>query len=225
MSVGEGSKKKKTPDWAESLLSKKEVVREWYPQGGPTAVVQLLSRAIHALKKEDEWLHSSLAANASEYEKCSHGLAYHVFEHNLVLPIFREWARTHKVIWDENVEVKRKAFVDLQVQARQPPREWYLFEAKWWARGKARRLFPKDVAKLTKASHRGDGYVLAFWCGHWHAWQKDFSGSHFNERYMAGEPAFAGAFPAHVYLPQCKDCKPQGSDDQGYFAMVAWKVS
>lgn len=89
--------------WATKTLGDSEfydrlALATWSREG--TEVSTLAETAGRALLKEDRLLQSSFGSSHL-YDGVGRGLSYWLFEHNLVYPIFREWAQTHSVLWDE----------------------------------------------------------------------------------------------------------------------------
>jgi hypothetical protein len=171
----------------------KRRVRIWRRAGARfDEVNDLLECATDELCREDIQFANALAARAENYPAHGHGLAYYVFEHNLVFPIFRSWVASKRlVLWDEKpvhrVSVRKtttrppedqrkqvrdgvtitKSFVDLQVrlQERWTGAKIGRFEAKWWQESRATRYVASDADKLRRIarSHSGRGFLITFW--------------------------------------------------------------
>jgi hypothetical protein len=213
----------------------------WQASDGDAELQRLVESAGRALLKEDRLLQASFGTSPF-YDTVGRGLSYWLFEHNLVYPIFREWAQTLDVIWDErdatwdaatarwhrpnaSAEERRKrhrsqprGFLDLQV-LRDSGSRW-LFEAKWWNSVRATGAVRDDVKKLRDHLRpRERGFVLAFWYGGRDSSQKDFDAVALEA--IDAPAVFSVAFPSHV-VNTWRGQAP--SPEWGYFAMTVFEV-
>lgn len=224
----------------------------WMPLGAPDDPLnELLERAARALKLEDERIRQALASSTEPeaYARCGHGLSYWVFEHNLLLPIFLDWVRTHVVRWDEpvlrdlgqpsgvstpaeaikrskvRVEDSKRRLVDLQLvlpaSERGDDAQLVRFEAKWWVLKRAARHVKADVKKLREMSGSGDRAVLlTFWYGVDAKIDDDLGEANTPS---GTKPLMAATFDTTVY-PWWLEEKNRTLTD-GYFALVAYELS
>ncbi|HQP36623.1 MAG TPA: hypothetical protein PLI95_15650 [Polyangiaceae bacterium] len=212
-----------------------------------TKLDQLLELATFALAQEDKRMACAFAARGPKeafYTGCAHGLAYWVFEHNLVYPIFLRWLEAgFNVLWDEqptamhpteprsdgsqvsrerstdNYQQKKRAqFIDLQVLLNEGER-WF-FEAKWWQvhTTKANDAVGNDLRKLTSLLKEWEGraFILAFWYGDENSLVNDIQAAQAG----MGGLVYLGLFRSNVWrywaTPKVMD--------EGYFALAAFEV-
>lgn len=167
----------------------------WVPTDTPdNELAELMRLAFDALCAEDEELADILGARGAigrEYqERGAPGLSYWVFEHNLVYTIFKAWARSYRVLWDERVNARwsgrfdatarqsaandnqPRSLIDLQVITARADDERWLFEMQWLNNSKGVEHARKDADKLrsilnARRSSRGEKRPRAFLLGIW----------------------------------------------------------
>lgn len=206
---------------------------------------QLFEAAARELEEEDQRLFRAFGrAGKWKNEQCQ-GLAYWVFEHNLVFPIFRAWLPlVYQVTWDECVHKRRngekreasrkveasggtgrkergREYIDLVVVPSEGAPPW-LFEAKWWASGDAKAVLGKDADRLRPPrADKGEGYLLTFWYGSDDELAQDLANAERDAKELRLDMLFVGVFPTHVYTWWNEQEKRSGP---GYFALVAFRV-
>lgn len=177
--------------WRPEDEKARDRLRLWCSSNLEPELARMLQRATSALRKEDARIHKTLANSEqpAAYKRCGHGLSYWVFEHNLVYPIFLEWARTHVVHWDEHVvptsegvgRVRRDELPDERkrpAKGESPKRsEWSAtrslidlqvklademvrLEAKWWVTDAAQGYVTADARKIRNICRDKGGRAL-----------------------------------------------------------------
>ena len=200
---------------------------------------ELFEAAVRELEEEDVRLFRAFGQAGDWKNAQCQGLAYWVFEHNLVFPIFRAWLPlVHRVWWDEDIHRARgeqredsntdekpgrrnREYINLVVEKRKGAPKW-LFEAKWWAYGAAKSLLSKDVRRLRRArAGKDQGYLLTFWYGSTGELKSDLERAQEQAKGLDLTMLFVGVFPTHVYTWWDKQ---NPKSDIGYFALVAFSV-
>lgn len=228
------------------LAEKRDCARWcWHEQSMSGALRQLFEAAVRELEEEDQRLFRAFGRAGKWKDEQCQGLAYWVFEHNLVFPIFRAWLPlVHRVTWDEcihrrkdgrqresslDVEVsggtgrkeRGRELIDLVVEPSEGAPPW-LFEAKWWAYGKAESVLGEDANRLRPpVAGDGQGYLLTFWYGADGELARDLERAAADATELRLEMLFVGVFPTHVYTWWDKHDKKEGT---GYFALVVFGV-
>lgn len=245
------TRKVRSHTWTPETKSGVEV---WLPPGPKVKdpLDPLLERAARALKLEDERIRQALASSTvpKAYERCGHGLSYWVFEHNLLLPIFLDWAKTHVVRWDEpecsnirkpsgvstdadaleraDSEDSNYRLVDLQLALSAsdgvPNGQIVRLEAKWWVLKRSAIDVAKDVKKLRDMKGAGERAVLlTFWYGVNDEFGKDMEAAN---RPKDTKPLMAAVFDTTVYPWWWgKEKESERKLMDGYFAMVAFELT
>ena len=186
------------------------------------AVRALLDQATASLEKEDRWLRRAFAASVHQEAyaaRAAPGLAYWVFEHNLVLAIFRDWIKTQRVLWDETATAvweppvpdrtrpsfeqeacTQQRYIDLQLLGESCDSPRVLFEAKWFNAPKGKTSARTDWEKLRVECGRRRrkgwrGYMLLFRSG-----TGDIGSSTLLDLEKQGlpVPSFAGIFSTNL---------------------------
>ena len=190
----------------------------WHDQStSESKLRELFEAAVRELEEEDVRLFRAFGQAGDWKNAQCQGLAYWVFEHNLVFPIFRAWLPlVDRVWWDEDIHRARgeqredsntdeepgrrnRDYIDLQVEHEKGVPKW-LFEAKWWAYGKAEALLSKHVARLRKARVGNDqGFLLTFWYGSTGELKSDLERAQEQAKGLDLTMLFVGVFPTHVY--------------------------
>lgn len=217
----------------------------WHDQSTKDKLLrQLFEAAVRELEDEDQRLFRAFGRAGKWKDEQCQGLAYWVYEHNLVFPIFRAWLPlVYRVIWDEDLhrlmkdgrrrdgtcEADRsgqtarteRRFIDLAVEPTEGAPRW-LFEAKWWAYGDAKTVLGKDIGRLRSSQcNGGAGYLLTFWYGAADALAKDLRDADQAVAGLGVKMNFVGVFPTHVFTWWDR----KKAAETGYFAMVAFAVS
>lgn len=197
-----------------------------------------------ALLEEDRRLYAALGVREF-YSNKARGLAYWVFEHNLVYALFRAWAPWYDVVWDELLptgEPAAKSQTRLNQDAAaavEPPRShsgqamrefidlrvnWsrsestLLFEAKWWNR--TSDALSADLERLGRRSAMGyECYQLVFWYGSEATRRADFAAA---EGQLEALRSSSGLNLTSLFAATFPT---QLANGQGYFAMGVISVS
>src|ERR1019366_8088020 len=100
----------------------------------PPQIVKLLDSAATSLANEDEALKKAFdnAKMPSFYAGVNHGLAYAVFETQLVYAIFKSWIPMANVEWESKAYEGSPYRADLAVCDDGSNTPSLVFEAKWW---------------------------------------------------------------------------------------------
>jgi hypothetical protein len=219
-------------DWVESLRCDGTIRIFPDPPADDDQLWLLLARAARALQAEDIELRNALSQNPHG-RQVGQGLSYRVFEHNLVYPIFRDWCRDQRVMWEEPPDAsyqdaaprkpdeKRQSakYIDLQLDLKHGGR--LRFEAKWWIRSSGPRVtFEHDLERMSGSEPSGRNFCMAFWYGIPAEHQKDFQFK--GEAPFDKEPVFAACFPSRVFTWWHE--KEHRKTTDGYFAMVVWEA-
>lgn len=172
-------------------------------QTGLQYLVPLLDCALEALRASDTELAIAFqnASSPAAYSAQNKGLAYWVFENNLVLEIFKAWLPKTTVHWEVKYPLtKEKADLVLG----RPEEPVAIIEAKWWWNNFAKTLnaLSEDVDKLRSwsgaSSHR---ILLTFWASTNNAqqWTRDLGQvREFCESTPGVQPVYAGRFPTDL---------------------------
>jgi hypothetical protein len=201
-------------------------------------LVRLLRVAVKALAAEDRLFRRAFCAARDQdrgfYADENQGLAYWVFETQLVYTIFKSWIPLARVRWEGHTYSDSPRYsADLAVfpdKFEGSAHPCMVFEAKWWNKSferclKQRRAIDRDVKKILGTRATICSFLLAFW---WDT-QGDLRSSVAEvERYcsracrLPGQTAklvFQDAFPSRF----C-DGEPRTPVADGLFAMAALRV-
>lgn len=205
----------------------------WQQQGADAdpEFTELMNAALVALQHEDAALRAALGSPV--YDHVSRGLAYHVFEHNLVYTVFKAWAPRYRVVWDEMTRPGQhpsRQFIDLKVlSGRGDGKPKWLFEAKWWNGGSVGRRLGVDIGKLRRELKSNAppkrAYVLAWWWGKLEDFENDFTKAEKQFRDAAsGGMAYAGAFPTDALDWAKRSRVERARLEAAYFAQACFEV-
>lgn len=201
----------------------------------------LMRRMHQALQREDRELARALDPGTElgkEYSRRgAPGLAYWVFEHNLVYSIFKEWAPRYRVLWDERpgalwsefepvdrapaAKNASRKLVDLQVVDEKGDARWY-FEAKWMNNSSGVGGATRDITKLNEISNGEAGphrrFVIGIWCNSADKLETDLADQ---RRWQTDKvlPMYSGAFASRV------PSKTKGEVEPGHIFIAVWELS
>ncbi len=132
-------------------------------------LVLLLRLAVRALAEEDASLARAFAQGMVEastfYGGRNHGLAYCVYETQIVYQVFKSWLPHERVRSEYAAYREAQKRADLVVLDDQDRPRW-VFEAKWWGRdtSRMRACLETEIAKLGSCSSAAARkFLLTFW--------------------------------------------------------------
>lgn len=146
------------------------------------SLVLLFRVALRALAEADASLakafsHGMIGASGF-YGGVNQGLAYTVYETQIVYEIFKAWIPHVRVSWESGVYAESGRRADLAVFDDDLGREVrWAFEAKWWGRSTKKVLgaLGADIEKLGKCDPGAKRrFLITFW------WVEDSGSSHAN---------------------------------------------
>jgi hypothetical protein len=149
------------------------------------------------------------------------GLAYWVFEHNLVYEIFKAWLPVLEAHWEVQYQESREK-ADLVIFEGGTPVA--VIETKWWMNNHQKTLAALD-ADVTKLRGWNRGTPLRVQLGFWYSrnsdeqWEQDISDV---RKYCAGHGDGVVPFYAGRFVTDVAAFRESGG---AYFAMVALAVN
>jgi len=195
-------------------------------QEADESLVCLFRVALRALAEADAGLaktfsHGMIGAGGF-YRRENHGLAYAVYEPQIVCEIFKAWIPHVRVKWESAVYpgTKRRADLavfddDLGANVR------WVFEAKWWGRNTEATLdtLRLDIKKLGECNPRAKRrFLLTFW------WTEDSGPAH--SRALADVGDFCGKHPVVEirYVGSIATDCVAAADRRGVFTVAVLEV-